>query len=355
MEKLASPAIDAAFAKGNLHDLATAIGKVGSFVEGLRERVRLLEAVVENFPGGISLFDRDLRMLICNDQQKRLLEYPDDLFSEGFPTLETLYRFNAGRGEYGPGDVEEHVARRVALARERKAHVFERTRPNGTVLEVRGMPLPGGGFVTTYLDVTEQRRRQAMIAHMAHHDTLTNLPNRALFADRLKTAIALAKRMGVIALQYLDIDRFKSVNDQLGYEVGDSFLIAVAERLGRVVRENDTVARLGGDEFAIVQTGIRDERDAGVLAKRVLREMSLPFDILGHDIQSSVSIGIAIAPRDGTTMDEIVRKADAACYRSKAVGRGIFSFYNNSSAEAAEADTSASRLRGELIDHEHAF
>src|SRR5262245_2818237 len=213
MQNPGSLTIEKAFANANLNDLVSAIGKVGSFVEGLRERVRLLEAVIENFPGGISLFDRNLRMLLCNEQQKRLLDYPDDLFSEGFPTLETLYRFNAGRGEYGPGDVEEHVARRVALAREGKAHVFERTRPNGTVLEIRGMPLQGGGFVTTYLDVTEQRRRQAMIAHLAHHDTLTNLPNRVLFADRLKTAIALAKRMGVVALHYLDIDKFKSVND----------------------------------------------------------------------------------------------------------------------------------------------
>lgn len=93
----------------------------------------------------------------------------------------------------GPGDVEEQVARRMRLVRERKAHVYERPRPNGTIVEVRGMPLSGGGFVTTYLDVTEQRRTQALVAHMAHHDTLTDLPNRALFVDRLQTAMALAK------------------------------------------------------------------------------------------------------------------------------------------------------------------
>ena len=97
----------------------------------------------------------------------------------------------------------------MRLVRERKAHVYERTRPNGTIVEIRGMPLEGGGFVTTYLDVTEQRRTQALVAHMAHHDTLTDLPNRALFVDRLQTAIALAKRSGLVALHCLNIDKFK--------------------------------------------------------------------------------------------------------------------------------------------------
>jgi diguanylate cyclase (GGDEF)-like protein len=312
---------------GDLKSLAVAIGRIGSYVDTLRERVRLLEAVIENFPGGISLYDADLRMLVCNEQQKRMLDYPEALFEQGHPTLESMFRFNAERGEYGPGDVEEQVARRMALARERKPHVYERTRPNGTVLEIRGTPLAGGGFVTTYLDVTEQRRTQALVAHMAHHDTLTNLPNRALFADRLGTAIALAKRSGIVAVHYLDVDRFKPVNDELGHQAGDALLVEIATRLAGTVRENDTVARLGGDEFAIVQTGIRSARDAAVLARRLLREMSRPFDVLGHAVEVGASVGIALAPSDGTTIDEILRNADTALYRSKSNGRGRFTFY----------------------------
>ena len=207
---------------------------------------------------------------MCNERQKRLLDYPDSLFANGFPTLEELFRFNAARGEYGPGDAHEQVARRVALLKERKPHVYERTRPNGTVIEVRGVPIEGGGFVTTYFDVTEQRRTQALVAHMAHHDTLTDLPNRALFSDRLQTAVALARRSGLMAVHYLDIDNFKPVNDNLGHKAGDELLVSVAGRLRGTVRDNDTVARLGGDEFAIVQTGIRAHGDAAVLAKRVL-------------------------------------------------------------------------------------
>jgi diguanylate cyclase (GGDEF)-like protein len=312
---------------GDLHDLAGAVRQIGSYVDTLRGRIKLLEAVIENFPGGISLFDHNLQMVLCNEQQKELLDYPDALFANGFPTLEGLFRFNAARGEYGPGAIEDHVERRMSLVRECKPHVYERTRPNGTVLEVRGMPLEGGGFVTIYLDVTEQRRNQALIAHMAHHDTLTGLPNRALFADRLQNAIALAKRSGMAAVHYLDIDRFKPVNDELGHQAGDALLMAVANRLVRTVRENDTAARLCGDEFAIVQTGMNRRRDASALAGRLLREMAQPFDVLGRQILIGVSVGIAVVPDDGTTMDEVLRKADTALYRSKSDGRGRFTFY----------------------------
>jgi diguanylate cyclase (GGDEF)-like protein len=316
-----------AVAEGNLHGLAQAIGQIGSYVEDLRERMRLLEAVIENFPGGISLFDRDLQLVLCNSNQKRLLDYPDELFANGNPTLEDLFRFNAVRGEYGPGDIEEQVARRLALVRKRTPHVFERTRPNGTVVEVRGVPIEGGGFVTTYFDVTEQRRNQAMIAHMAHHDALTDLPNRMLFSDRLQSAIALAKRAGLMAVHYLDVDNFKPVNDNLGHQAGDQLLVGVAGRLRSIVRENDTVARLGGDEFAIVQTGIREVSDAAVLARRVLTEFSSPFNLSGTDVNVGVSIGIAFSPKDGISTDDILVKADSALYKSKSSGRGRFSFY----------------------------
>ena len=329
MQRKQSQHLAAARSDGSLGSLALAIAEIGNHVAEMRERIRLLEAVIENFPGGISLFDSGLRMVVCNEEQKRLLDYPADLFANGFPSLEELFRFNAERGEYGPGDIGEHIERRMRLARERKPHVYERTRPNGTVLEIRGTALEGGGFVTTYLDVTEQRRTQALIADMAHHDTLTNLPNRALFADRLGTALALAKRAGVVAVHYLDVDRFKPVNDELGHEAGDALLVAIAERLSTTIRENDTVARLGRDEFAVIQTGIHRAGDASVLADRLVKQMATPFNVLGHGVGVGASIGIAVAPMDGTTTDEILRNADTALYRSKAAGRGCFNFFSD--------------------------
>ena len=298
-----------------------------SCVDGLRERIRLLEAVIDNFPGGISLFDKDLKMVLCNEQQKRLLQYPDDLFADGFPTLEQIFRLNATRGEYGPGDVDEHVGLRLGLAREQRAHAFERTRPNGTVLEIRGVPLNGGGFVTTYLDVTEQRRNQALITHLAHHDPLTNLPNRALLLERLQQALARVKRGEITALLYLDLDHFKPVNDELGHAVGDSLLKAVSDRLRLAIRETDTAARLGGDEFVILQAGIKHAMDASVLARRLVASLAAPYRIAENTVVVGTSIGIAIAPEDGDDPYQLLKNADTALYRCKADGRGRFQFF----------------------------
>lgn len=308
-------------------ELAEAIGQVGSHIGRLKERIRLLEAVIENFPGGISLFDDDLHMVLCNERQKRMLEYSDELMAGGYPTLEQLFRFNARRGEYGAGDVEMHVQRRMELARRREPHCYDRTRPNGTVMEVRGVPLPGGGFVTTYLDVTEQRRNQQLVAHMAQHDPLTDLPNRMLFHDRLKTALAQVKRGGMMAVHYLDLDNFKPVNDSFGHQAGDDLLVGVASRIRRTVREHDTIARLGGDEFAVLQTSIRKPGDAAILAGRLLKTLTDPFPVSGRDIKVGLSIGIAVAPDDGLTSDDLLIKADSALYHSKSHGRGCFNFF----------------------------
>ena len=292
-------------------------------LDGLVERTRLLEAVVDNFPGGISVFDKDLRMVLCNEQQKRLLDYPDDLFAAGYPTLEDIFRLNATRGEYGPGDVEGHVTLRMNLALQPRPHTFERTRPNGTILEIRGVPLEGGGFVTTYLDVTEQRKTQALVAHLAHHDHLTNLPNRALFRDRLDQALARVKRGEAMALHYLDLDRFKPVNDEHGHAVGDSLLLSVAERLSNVVRETDTVARFGGDEFVLIQAAVTQKADAIAFAKRVLKAIAMPFTVAGRNLSIGTSIGIAVSPDHGLDPDDLLKKADAALYRCKSSGSGF--------------------------------
>ncbi len=291
-----------------------------------QQQIQHLEAVLHNFPGGISLFDKHLNMVLCNEQQKRLLNYPDELFADGLPTLEQLFRFNAERGEYGPGNVDEHVQHRIELAKQRQAHEYERARPDGSVLEVRGVPLDGSGFVTTYLDVTERHRTQERIAHMAHHDALTDLPNRLLFNDRYAHAIAQARRGYKMALHCLDLDKFKPVNDTLGHAVGDTLLQEVAQRLLQCVRDTDTVARLGGDEFAIIQVGIVGKAGAENLASRIIKQLHAPFLIDGHTIEIGTSIGVALAPEDSTDPDELLKKGDLALYKCKADGRGAFRF-----------------------------
>ncbi len=292
------------------------------------ERIRLLEAVIDNFPGGLLLFDSDLRLVLCNAQQRRLLDYPDELFANGNPSLARIFAFNAERGEYGPGSVEEHVKTRMDLVAKRRPHVFERQRPNGTILEIRGMPLPDGGFVTTYLDVTEQRKNQALIAHLAHHDQLTDLPNRALMLDRLKVALAGIRRGRKVALHYIDLDKFKPINDRCGHAVGDIVLKNAAKKIQASVRETDTVARIGGDEFVIVQVDVESATDAEIVAQRVVSSVSETRFLDDADISVNASVGVAFAPWDGENSDELLRKADQAMYRSKGSGGGAINFYS---------------------------
>ena len=293
----------------------------------LEDRTTLLQSVLDNFPGGICVFDDQLRMTICNDRQKDMLELPDDLFEGGAPKLEALLRFNAERGEFGEGEVEEIVAAQMAQAALKIPQVFERRRPNGTFLEIRTAPLASGGFVATFLDITERKNHQAMIAQLAHHDSLTGLPNRLLFQDRIGMGLGRVERGETLALLCLDLDRFRSVNDTLGHPVGDELLKAVAERLRNNTRAMDTVARLGGDEFAIVLTGTKSLANVEIIARRIIAAVSAPYEIGKHAISIGASIGIAIAPNDGNTAGQLLKNADLAVYRAKKKGRGTFSFF----------------------------
>jgi len=293
----------------------------------LRARVGLFEALVERFPGGVALFDRDLRLVFGNSTLKEMLGFPEELSTAAAPTMEALVRLEAARSELGPGEVEKLVRSRLASARRGEAHRCDRVNPDGAILEIRGLPLEGGGYVTTCLDVTEQRRTQATIAHMANHDPLTGLPNRLLFNDRLANAVAQVKRGGMMAVHYLDLDRFKPVNDTHGHRAGDELLVRVANEMRGSVREGDTVARIGGDEFAIVQTGIDAPADAGALARRMMLLLSRPFELGACRVRIGASVGIAVAPEHGLDCDELLMRADKALYRSKRLGRGRFRFY----------------------------
>lgn len=293
----------------------------------MRERIRLLEAVIDNFPGGLLLFDKDLRLVLCNRQQKELLEYPEALFKDGNPTLEQIFRFNASRGEYGAGNADAFIEAKMELVRKKCAHTFERIRPNGTVLQIRGVPLEHGGFVTTYLDVTEQHRSQSRIEHLAMHDAVTGLANRTKLVFLLQEALSNLTDGDRIALHYIDLDRFKPINDNHGHDVGDSILKSVAQRLLTCVRDTDCVARIGGDEFVILQKGIRSEADARIVGSRIIKAISKSHDLPEGSFTLGASVGIALAPVNGTDVDELIRCADEVMYRSKRAGGNRLSFH----------------------------
>jgi diguanylate cyclase (GGDEF)-like protein/PAS domain S-box-containing protein len=184
------------------------------------------------------------------------------------------------------------------------------------------------GVVWVVEDVTEQRADAARIAFLAHHDQLTGLPNRILLADRLRVAMAQAARNKVsCGVMFLDLDRFKTINDSLGHTVGDELLIEVSRRLKVCVRDSDTVARLGGDEFVVVLPGLKTPEDAEVVAKKIQLSLTAPYGLAGQEVLSSPSIGIAMYPADAREADALIRCADEAMYTAKQAGRNDYRFY----------------------------
>ncbi len=221
------------------------------------------------------------------------------------------------------------------------------------VVSIATRPMPDGGWVMTFEDVTERRRAEVQLAFMAHHDALTGLPNRTYFHERLQQATMQAKRGVPFVLMSLDMNGFKGVNDTLGHAAGDELLQTVAQRLRACVRESDTVARLGGDEFAVIQTGPKEDGDAVVLAKRLIQSLGQPYLLHGHQVLSGCSVGMTMAPRDGMEADDLLKKADMALYRAKKDEGLKYSFFEPELDTRMETRRSLERdLRQALMQDE---
>ncbi|MCH8050594.1 MAG: diguanylate cyclase [Chloroflexi bacterium] len=194
------------------------------------------------------------------------------------------------------------------------------------------------GTQGTAHDVTERKRAEQTIRHMAYHDALTDLPNRTLFTDRLNVALANARRAGqMVAVLYLDLDRFKAVNDTVGHGLGDQLLRRVAERLASLVRDGDTVARAGGDEFTLLLPNLTKTEDVVDVVTRLTETFRKPWTVGGHEFRVTASTGIAVYPDDGDDADTLVKNADMAMYRAKDLGRDNYQFYaTEMSAEVSE-------------------
>lgn len=209
------------------------------------------------------------------------------------------------------------------------------------------------GFLTVAYDITERRRAEAYIRHMAHHDALTNLPNRGLLLDRLRMAIHHAQRQrSKLAVLLLDIDHFKRVNDSLGHMVGDELLLAVAARLQRSVRDVDTVARLGGDEFVIVLTDVGSRAELAPVIDAIIRNMSEPLIVDGQELLFTASVGGCLYPDDGIEASELLKYADTAMYRAKANGRSTFQWFNSVMRDQAEDRLALSSALRRALDEQ---
>ena len=268
------------------------------------------QAALDNMTQGLCLFDEQGRLVVHNQRFATMFGAPA-------PNA-TAYTLLA----------DQRVAQLLGVAgQDGSAEGSAHELPDGRTIQVSRQVMPGQGWVATYEDVTERRRSREQLSHMACHDALTGLPNRVKFREHMEHTLLRARRDGGgVAVLYLDLDGFKSVNDTLGHPVGDDLLRAVATRLRSCTRETDLVARLGGDEFAIVQADAYQPVEATTLSERLVQALQEPFDLQGQQVVIGTSIGIALAG-EGTTADDLLRSADIALYRAKAGGRGTWRFF----------------------------
>ncbi|HEY9453319.1 MAG TPA: EAL domain-containing protein [Bradyrhizobium sp.] len=294
--------------------------------EALRTRNFQFDTAINNMSQGLCFFDSDHRLIVCNERFVQIYNIPSDRVYSGMKLTEIVdLRIEAG--SFPAMTRDEYVQWRndVAASNEAKDSTVELQ--DGRTIKIRHRPMPGGGWVATHEDITEQRQSEVKIEYMAHHDSLTGLANRVLLNDRLELALGRVQREEMVAVHHLDLDQFKAVNDTFGHPCGDRLLRIVAERLCGLTGEADTISRMGGDEFVIVQTAIADPADATSLAQRVIEELSEPYDIDGQQAVIGVSIGISVGPGDGSSPDKLLRNADLALYRAKSDGRGTFRFF----------------------------
>jgi diguanylate cyclase (GGDEF)-like protein/PAS domain S-box-containing protein len=311
-----------------------------SILKRLKESEHLHKFIVNNSPDMIYLLDEDGRFAFINDRVETLLGYPQkEILGEHFSRLIFEDDIDLANYSFNERRTGDRATRNTELRLRCKDGV------NPRHFESRSVPIELSSigiysvdednqkaFVGTYgvaRDITERKQAEELIKYQLYHDLLTNLPNRTLFRDRLNMAMAQSKRSGKkLAILYLDMDRFKVINDSLGHFVGDELLKAVAQRLRSELREADTLARVGGDEFNLLIPEINDVQDVRNLAEKILRLITEPFFIENEEIFISFSVGIAIYPTDGDNKDMLIKNADIAMYKVKSAGKNGYAFYS---------------------------
>lgn len=319
--------------QGTLHK--TALERANrAMSQSLRASERLHRYLVESSPDLIFTLDAEGRFNYLNPRVEDLLGFERDALL-GRPFLQLVMPDDVGR-------IEQLLSADQSLSGASFTLELRLRRPleasgGWVTVTLHGMPMfaPGAGdgraqgLYGIARDISEQKRAEELITFQAYHDQLTRLPNRVLFKDRLELSIAQAQRQrGALAVMFIDVDRFKLVNDSYGHAEGDALLRGIANRLSAALRQGDTLARLGGDEFTILLPDIARAEDAEVIERKVLETLDIPFALVHGEFRATVSIGIAVYPRDGTTAEALTQHADMAMYQVKRSGKNGFRFFD---------------------------
>jgi diguanylate cyclase (GGDEF)-like protein len=315
----------------------------------LKQLNRRVDIALNNMTHGLCMFDAEQKLIVCNRTYVDMYNLTPALARPG--TL--LQAIESYRTTIGNGAIANPEQVASAAIQTREASAFTQELTDGRTIAVSQRPMQDGGWVAVHEDITERRRAEAKIAHLARHDMLTNLPNRVLFREHLEAEFERVQPGRGFAVHCLDLDHFKTVNDTLGHPIGDELLKLVAGRLAEAVPSSGFVARIGGDEFAVVQTDVRQPEQCSQLAARIVELVSRPYDIDGRHIVIGTSIGIAIAPNDGANPDLLLKNADMALYLAKGDGRGTHRFFEREMDKRLQARRSLELdLRKAIADGE---
>ena len=309
-----------------LRVLDRTLGALQDSQRNLSSQNERFDAALTNMSQGLCMFDAEEKLAIFNPRFAEIYGLPTERIVPGMTTRQ-LMALASTEKNLADIDPEGTLALQQSFIREGKAGSLIERLTDGRSISISHRPMPNGGFVVTFEDITERLLSEEKIKHLAHYDALTDLPNRVTFYERMEAVLGHLRRSESIAVLSLDLDHFKAVNDTLGHPTGDLLLQAAAERIRSCVRGEDLVARLGGDEFAIVQVPSEHPPDSTALAMRLIDVIGAPYDLDGHQVVVGASVGIAMAPSDGREPDVLMKNADLALYRAKADGGGVYRYF----------------------------
>jgi len=344
-----------ALAVANAALLILGLGLASAFSDSrLRERDRQFGTAVNNMSQGVVMFDTAERMVVCNNRYVEMYGLSPDVVKPGAMLRDVI----ANRVETGSlaRDPDQYRAELLDAMAQGKTISWIVETPDGRIISVINRPMPGGDWVGTHEDITERKRAEARVVHMAHHDDLTGLPNRAAFSQCLARTLERAAAAGEsFAILCIDLDRFKEVNDVFGHSIGDALLREASRRLAAAA-EGAFLARLGGDEFTIIVEGTQPAT-AERLTERLFAAVASDIEVDAHRLRIGMSVGVAIFPHDGADAQTLLVNADAAMYRSKTEGRGIVRFFEPDmdkrlrDRRALQHDLRSAVAHGELSVH----